>query len=221
MKPVLYYCYDAYCGWCYGFSPVISRIAREYQDQLPVEVLSGGMIPAGEAKPIAATARYISQSYKRVEELTGIRFGEDYLWHVFHPGESDWVPHSEKAAVALCIFKEIYPDRQAFFAADLQHALHFEGRDLTDDEAYRHLLAKYAIDPELFYSRLHSEEYMDKARYEFALCRQLQVTGFPALLMQAGPSKFYLLARGYTPYEEVKERIENILKEIRENEKQA
>ena len=43
-KPLLIYCYDAYCGWCYGFSPVISAIADAYKDKLEVEVLSGGMI---------------------------------------------------------------------------------------------------------------------------------------------------------------------------------
>ncbi len=34
MKPLLIYCYDAYCGWCYGFSKVISRIEEEYRDRL-------------------------------------------------------------------------------------------------------------------------------------------------------------------------------------------
>ena len=43
-KPLLIYCYDAYCGWCYGFSKVITRIAKEYKDSLAFDVLSGGMI---------------------------------------------------------------------------------------------------------------------------------------------------------------------------------
>lgn len=216
MQPVLYYCYDAYCGWCYGFSPVIKRIATEYKDTISVEVLSGGMIPAENPKPIAATAGYISKAYKTVEDMTGIQFGQDYLWHIFNPDESDWFPHSEKAAIALCIFKEVYPEKQVEFAADLQYALHFEGRDLTDNEAYRHLLEKYSIDADDFYSKLTSDAYKEKAHYEFALCQQLQVTGFPAVLMQVGDTKFYLLARGYTTYEDIKQRIENILVEIKQ-----
>jgi putative protein-disulfide isomerase len=214
MQPVIYYCYDAYCGWCYGFSPVIKKIAEDFNDRLSFEVLSGGMIPAENPKPIAATAGYIAKAYHRVEELAGVKFGKDYLWHIFNPAESDWFPHSEKSAIALCIFKEIYPDKQVDFATDLQYALHYEGRDLTDNEAYRHLLIKYEIDTELFYQKLDSEEYIDKALYEFSLCRQLQVTGFPAVFLQTGGTKFYLVARGYTPYEDVKARIENILKEI-------
>jgi putative protein-disulfide isomerase len=213
MFPVIYYCYDAYCGWCYGFSPVIKRIAEEYKDRLAFEVLSGGMIPAENPKHIRAMAGYISTAYKQVEELTGIKFGEDYLWHIFHPEESDWFPHSEKAAMAMCIFKEIHPDRQVEFAADLQYAHHYEGRDLTDDEAYRHLLEKYAIHAQDFYTKLGSDEYRQKARYEFALCQQLQVTGFPAVLLQVADTKFYLVSSGYTPYETLRNRICDVLSE--------
>jgi putative protein-disulfide isomerase len=213
MQPILIYCYDAYCGWCYGFSTVIKRIAAEYQDKFSFEVLSGGMIPAENAKPISAMAGYINEAYHRVEELTGIKFGEDYLWHIRNPDKSDWFPSSEKPAIALCIFKELFPEQQVVFAADLQYAHHFEGRDLPDDEAYRHLLEKYKIDADDFYTKLRSEEYKEKAYYEFSLCKQLQVTGFPAVLIQVADTKFYLVARGYTSYENVKERLDNILKE--------
>ena len=211
---VIYYCYDAYCGWRYGFSPVIKKIAEEFSDRFVFEVLSGGMIPAEHPRHISSMASYIAQAYKRVEELSGIKFGNDYLWHIFNPQESDWHPHSEKSAIALCIFKEFFPEKQVMFATDLQYALNYEGRDLTDDEAYRHLLAKYSLDEKDFYTKLHSEIYRDKAHYEFALCRQLQVTGFPAVLLQVETSKFYLLARGYTGYEDLRARIENVLQQM-------
>ncbi len=214
MQPVIYYCYDAYCGWCYGFSPIIKKIAEEYKYKLFFEVLSGGMIPVENPQPIATMAGYISTAYKTVEETTGIAFGQDFLWHIFNPDKSDWFPHSEKAAIAMCIFKDLHPHKQVAFAADLQFSLNYEGRDLTDDEAYRHLLEKYTIDATDFYTKLKSDAYKAKANYEFALCKQLQVTGFPAVLMQVGEAKFYLVARGFTTYDDVKLRIDNILKEI-------
>lgn len=210
----IFYCYDAYCGWCYGFSPVIKRIAEEYKDKFFFEVLSGGMIIPDRPQPISTMARYISQAYKVVEERTGIKFGSDFLWHINNPDDSDWFLNSEKPAIAMCVFKEYHPDKQVAFAADLQYALNFEGRDLCDDEAYRHLLEQYNIPAEEFYTSLHSEAYKEKAYYEFALCKQLQVTGFPAVLLQASESRFYLLARGFTEYEALKERIEVVLQEI-------
>lgn len=209
----LIYCYDAYCGWCYGFSPVIKRIAEEYKNILPAEVLSGGMILPEKPVHISATAGYILQAYKNVEELTGIKFGEDYLWHIKNPDDSDWYPNSEKPAIAMCIFKEYYPERAVEFSADLQYALHFEGRDLTDDEAYRHLLEKYSIQQESFYQKLSSEEYKTRAYDEFEFVKQLQVTGFPTVLVQTGELKFQMVGRGYTDYETLKGRIDEVLEE--------
>ena len=212
MKPALIYCYDAYCGWCYGFSPVIKKIAVDFKDKLDIEVLSGGMMIGDEVMPIEKIGPYIQTSYKRVEELTGIKFGEDFLWHINNPDKSDWVMNSEKSAIALCILKEYYPERQLEFATDLQYALNYEGRDLDDDEAYRHLLDKYNIQPEAFYSKLNTEEYKEMAYYEFALMKQLQVNGYPTAFVQTGELKFEMISRGYTAYEDVKERIEKVLK---------
>ncbi len=217
MNTTLIYCYDAYCGWCYGFCEVIKKISSEYKNRLEFEVLSGGMILPEEPVAIGATAKYIEQGYKRVEELTGAKFGEDYLWHIKHPDQSDWFPNSEKPAIALCVFKEYFPDQQISFAADMQYALHFEGRDLTDDEAYRLLVEKYNIDPEEFYEKLHDEEYKERAYYEFALCKQLNVTGFPAVFLQTSDTKFYHLAEGFTPFDSLNERIQNVLKETESN----
>jgi putative protein-disulfide isomerase len=213
-RPILIYCYDAYCGWCYGFSPVIKKVWEEYRTRLDFEVLSGGMILSDQPAHFAPMAQYIQTAYKRVEELTGVQFGEDFLWHVFNPDKTDWFPDSTKSAVALSIFKDYYPERAVEFAADLQYALNYEGRDLTDNEAYRHLLERYNIPADDFYQKLASEEYLDKAYYEFALIKQLNVSGFPAILMQVSDSKFYLLSSGYTDYETLQTRVEKVLNEL-------
>lgn len=214
-KPILIYCYDAYCGWCYGFSPIIKKIAEEYSFQLDVEVLSGGMMIGENKMPIEKIGPYIQGAYKRVEEVTGIKFGDDFLWHTANPDKSDWVMNSEKPAIALCILKEIYPERQLEFAGDLQYALNYEGRDLDDDEAYRHLLEKYTISEDDFYTKLKSDEYKEKAYYEFALCKQLNVDSFPQVLIQLHSNKFYLITKSFSTYEEVKKGIEKALTEIK------
>jgi len=210
MKPILFYCYDAYCGWCYGFSNVIKQIAVE-NPQLQIDVLSGGMVLPETPTHISVTAGYILNAYKTVEDHTGVKFGTDYLWHIQHPDLSDWYPNSEKPAIALCIFKEIYPEKQVEFAGDLQNALYQDGRDLTDDEAYRHLLEKYSIQPESFYEKLRSEQYKEQAYYEFSLVKQLQITGFPCVLLQLSESKFHLVSKGYTSYSVIQERLTNVL----------
>ncbi len=217
MKPAFIYCYDAYCGWCYGFSPVIRKLSDQYKNSFDFEVYSGGMILPEKPRHIGLMAGYIQKAYKNVEDLSGVKFGEDYLWHIFNPTESDWHPDSLKPAIALCIFKEYYPDMQVLFAYELQHALHMEGRDLCDNEAYRHLLERYHIPADAFYDKLGAAKYEEQARYEFAIVKQLRVTGYPTLLLQTEENKFYMVSRGFTNYDSVEATLSSILKELNLN----
>lgn len=213
MKPIIIYCYDAWCGWCYGFSPVIKSLHEKYKNQFDFETLSGGMIPVESTQHIGKIAGYIKDAYKTVEEMTGIRFGDDFLWHINNPDLSDWYPNSEMAAIAMSILKDINPARSIEFAADLQFALYSEGRDLTDPEAYRHLIEKYEFDPKVFYENLKSDEYKEKAYYDFSLIKQLNVTGFPTLFIQTDESKLYMISRGYSDEKSIEKRIQDIMLE--------
>jgi putative protein-disulfide isomerase len=214
MKPVIYYCYDAYCGWCYGFSPVIKRVWEEYRNQFDFQVLSGGMIRPERPQHIRKMAPFIQSAYKQVESTTGVQFGQDFLWHVFNPEESDWFPDSLKPAIAMAVFREYLPLLQVPFACDLQYALNYEGRDLCDNEAYRHLLEKYGLPVDEFYTKLKMEEYHDQAVYDFSLVQQLRVTGFPTMFLQESETMLYQVSRGYLNYESVHENIERIKAEI-------
>ena len=211
MHPVLIYIYDAWCGWCYGFSPVLQKLNDEFKHQINIEVLSGGMILPEKPVHVGVMSNYVLENFAQVEAMSGVRFGEDFLWHMRHPELSDWFPSSEKAAIALSVFKEYQPEHQVLFIADLQKALFYEGRDLTDDEAYRHLIHQYALDEKIFYEKLHSSEYKEKAREDFALCRQLQATGFPQLMLQVSEKKIYLISRGYEDYATVSLKINQVL----------
>ena len=213
MRPIIIYCYDAWCGWCYGFSPVIKSLNEKYKNQFDFETISGNMIPIEASKPIGQIAGYIKDAYKTVEEMTGIVFGQDFLWHINNPDLSDWRPNSEMAAIAMSILKDFNPDRSIEFAADLQHALYSEGRDLTDPEAYRHLVEKYEFDPKEFYEKLKSDEYKEKAYYDFSLVKQLNVTGFPTLFIQTNESKLYMISRGYSDQKSIEKRIGDIMLE--------
>jgi putative protein-disulfide isomerase len=174
------------------------------------------MVLPEEPTHFSTMAAYIKEAYKQVEDMTGVTFGPDFLWHVNNPDETDWFPDSTKPAIVLCILKELHPGRAVEIASDLQYALNFEGRDLTDDEAYRHLLPQYGIEEEEFYSKLKSEEYLEKAYYDMALVKQLQVSGYPSVLMQVSDSKFFLLSRGYADYETMQARVEKVLAELNE-----
>jgi len=212
--PLLIYCYDVYCGWCYGFSPVIRQLELQFRNRVQCEVVSGGMLRGEMALPIDRIAPFIAGAYRQVEETTGVRFGEDFLWHVRNPQMSDWILDSTLPAVALCVFRDYFPDRQIAFATALQQALYAEGRDLCDVEAYRELLLRLDIPPEPFFEKMNEERYRLLAEEDFLLCGRLKVSGFPAVFLQESEQKLYQLCCGYTPYETLAGQLEAALERL-------
>jgi putative protein-disulfide isomerase len=207
MKPTIYLCYDAYCGWCYAFSKPMKQLYEAYKHTYFFEVLSGNMIPKEQKHHISKTAQYIQQASTVVTKHTGIHFGKEYLWHIENPDLSDWVIDSELPAICLTIFKTYYPDRAFEFAHDIQYALFEEGRDLCDKEAYSHLLEKYNIDANAFFEAITNETIINQTHNEFALVKQLGVTGFPNIFLQVTSQKIYHIANGYTNFNDLETRI--------------
>ncbi len=208
------YVYDALCGWCYGFSGVMRKLYEEHKDDFSFEVISGGMILGGEREgPISNSSDLIKSHLPNVEATTGIQFGAGFL-KVLEEGTQ--FQSSEKPAIALSVFKSIYPDKGVFFAADLQEAKYNSGADLGADETYLTLIDKYNIDRDEFLEKLNSETFKQAAYYDFALAKQLQVTGYPAAFIKAGERNFHMIAKGYADFETIKLRVENVLKQLQE-----
>lgn len=213
MQHTILYIYDALCGWCYGFSPIMQQLHKQYSDRIAFDVLSGGMVPPEHAQPVRAKAGYIAQAYKTVEEYSGVKFGTPYLHHIFHPDESPWIEESLTPAMALCLLKAAQPKSAVQFASAIQNLHMQEGKDLSDGESYRSLAESQHLDADDFIRKLGEEEWQEEARYEFALVRQLGISGFPAVLLQTAADKFYLIAKGFTPYEDLSARVERVLAE--------
>jgi putative protein-disulfide isomerase len=210
-KLEIIYVFDALCGWCYGFSPVIKHLYQEYHDQFNFEVLSGGMVLGESAGPIGKMADLIKSHYPNVEYTCGVKFGEPFLTAL---NEGTRFFSSEKPSKALSVFKSYFPDQAVLFAHDIQNAIYLEGLDLSEDSSYEPLVAKYNIDKQEFIQKLNSEEFKQAAYYDFALARQLQVSGYPAAFIKTGDTNFYMIARGYTDLATMKLRVENVLKEL-------
>lgn len=205
------YVYDALCGWCYGFSKVIHRFYENHASEFQFEVLSGGMMTGDRVGSINQIAPFIKTAYKTVEETTGIKFGEPYLRHL---EAGTMILDSLKPSIALSVFKSYFPEKAVLFVHDLQDAMYFEGRDANENDLYRYLAVNFSIDPDEFETKLDEESFKDAALYDFSLTKQLQVTGFPAVLVQTGETAFYLISKGYTDLDTLELRMQNVLKEI-------
>lgn len=210
-KPTIIYIYDAICGWCYGFSPVMKTIYEKYKDKFDFQVLSGGMILGDRVAPIAQMRDVIKNSYKRVEETAGVKFGDKFINEAVEEGIM--IMSSEKPSIALSVFKTYFPQKAVLFASDLQFALNYDGLDLNDDNTYKSIIKKYKIPEGEFISKLNDEEFRQLAYYDVALSRQLQVTGYPAAFIKTPDMEFFMIAKGYANLETMELRIQNVIKE--------
>lgn len=209
MKGKIIYVYDALCGWCYGFSPVMLKIHQEYKDTLDFEVISGGMILGDRIGPIGEVAPYIKKAYKDVEDRTGVKFGEGFLNDILEDGKAVFT--SLPPAKALSAFKEIQPENAVDFAHALQNAIYYDGIEVADESKYPKLAEKFGVESEVFAEKMNSEEISEKARMDFALSSQLQVNGFPTVFYTKNSTELFTIARGYTDFESIHERLEKVM----------
>ncbi|WKK24267.1 hypothetical protein QZH56_00940 [Streptomyces olivoreticuli] len=71
------YVFDAYCGWCHGFTPWL-REALAGRPEVTVEVVSGGLFTGARRVPIRELT-HIPTARHRVTQVTGAAFGPSFL----------------------------------------------------------------------------------------------------------------------------------------------
>ena len=121
---------------------------------------------------------------------------------------------NEIPAIALAVFKSHLPEKALAYAHALQQKLFVEAFEIDDDALYQSLAKEFGLDSELFLQQMKMEKFVDAARYEFALAKQLQVTGYPQLLVQTDDTQFYLIAKGYTDFDNLDERVQKVLEQL-------
>ncbi|WP_019948565.1 DsbA family protein [Hymenobacter aerophilus] len=196
--PELLYIYDAYCGWCYGMSPVMQRIQADFAGRLTVSVLSGGMLAGERAEPIGANWSYIAGAILQVEQATGVQFGEAYKQL---GAAGTYFQDSEAPARALYVVRQLDAQARVLdFAHEVQLALFARGEDLNAVGTYEPLVQALGLDFGEFARRFALPETSNAVRREFEAVGRIGVQGFPTIVLRAG-SQGYVLSRGFQRYE--------------------
>ncbi|MDX1906030.1 MAG: DsbA family protein [Bacteroidia bacterium] len=207
MTRQLIYVFDPLCGWCYGFSPVISALHAKYGAEIPFEIYSGGMVTGDRVQPVAAMAGYIKGAYQRVEALSGVTFGQGYL-DMLDAGT--YISNSAPPSAAIQVARTLDPARVIPFAHDLQQAMFVRGQDLNDPDTYRQLALTYGWDPEDFVTQWQSVEIQHRTQAEFEMVAGWGVSGFPTLLY-AENEQLFLVANGFRSQQDLEPVMQQIL----------
>ena len=193
MKAKIIYIYDAYCGWCYGFSPVINAFHQKYQNDYTFEVVSGGLIIGDRIGPMDPNmAKYIKGAIPRLMDITGVKISEAYINSLGNPTR---INDSMIPAKAMAAFRKFEPNRVVEFASWLQKVQFVDSKDLTQIEVYKDAATAFKISPDDFVREM--EASTDDAKSDFMKAQQWGITGFPAVLIDRGDT-LIALSNGFT-----------------------
>lgn len=201
----LIYVWDAYCGWCYGFSKSLQAF-HENHPELPLIVLSGGLFAGNKKLPIAAFP-HIPEANKRISQLTGAEFGTPYQTLL---EEGTFVMDSEAAAKGLSALRFFASERAYYLASSIQRAFYYEGKSLSDPATYREIAIANKLDPEAVLARFKDVASTKDAHADFKKVQQLGVQSYPALLLQKG-DEFVGLGGGVMTAEKIEARLESVI----------
>lgn len=189
------YVTDAYCGWCFGFSPQLQDFEARNRRRVPFKAISGGLFVGPRVGPIGAYP-HIPEANARIARLTGVHFGERYDELV---REGRFVMNSEDAAAGLAALRAQDAGRSIRFAHLLQHAFYVEGRSLSDPQTIGRIAEAEGLDAAGVCRMLADGSAHVAAQADFAMARELGATTYPTLLFVDGDQVHRLPATGADP----------------------
>jgi putative protein-disulfide isomerase len=184
MSTTVTYLFDPLCGWCYGASPVIQKLAK--QSDLTLALTPTGLFAGFNSRELNAEfAQFAWTNDLRIAQMTGQRFTQQYRTQVL--GKTNSRLDSAAATLALTAVSITEPTRALEVLTRLQEARYIEGLDITAAPVVAQLLkdeglSQAAIDFTKGSAELH---FANTSRLEHAqrLLQSLGANGVPAIVV--------------------------------------
>ncbi|RJT41251.1 DsbA family protein [Mesorhizobium waimense] len=121
------YLFDPLCGWCYGATPMLDRLAAS---GITPTLLPTGLFSGAGARPMdAGFAAHAWDNDQRIERLSGQRFMQAYLDNVLNVRGT--LLDSTAATLAITAAGLEDPRRRLSALKAIQHARYVDGRDIV------------------------------------------------------------------------------------------
>jgi putative protein-disulfide isomerase len=203
------YFFDPLCGWCYGFSEVISSLYENYQDRTDFQMVLGGMIVGEREGPIGEFANYILDALPRLQNMTGVSIGDAFKQSL---RDQSLYQSSVKPSKAIITMRQRAPQKAFQFARAVQQKQFIEGHDLQDNQTYEELAQSWDVDPTEFLDQMQSTQVAEAFERDQQLTQQMGVQGFPTLVgKRLSDEQYQLLAHGYATKEVLETRLTQLL----------
>lgn len=204
---------DPMCSWCYGFGPVVRRLAETFAPRIGVHVVPGGLRP-DETRPMSsARAAELIHHWEVVADETGRPFDRGFFAR--HAG---FVYDTAPASRAVVAARRVDASRALAYLDALQGQFYAHGRDPKDRDVQLAAAADAGLDAAAFEAALADPSTEAETRAGFTRFQELGGMGFPMVLLET-PERPRIVTIGYQPLEHLTAVVENIL--AKEAEKRA
>lgn len=201
------YLFDPLCGWCYGFGPQMNQFAQSYP-QFKYTVLSGGMVTGARVGPLSQIAPYIKEGVQRVEDLSGVKFGQAFLADLHGEGKTHM--DSTPPTKAFVILKEALPLKAVDLAHAVQAVFYCDGLDLNEVESYQGLCDEFGVDYDDFARKFNSMEYQLATKDEFNEAGRYGVSGYPTVVARFD-KQYYMIGHGFAKAAQLSQTLANVI----------
>ncbi|MCJ8163536.1 DsbA family protein [Pontibacter sp. E15-1] len=200
----LIYVMDPMCSWCYGFSPVIKRLAQEQAGAMQFKLVLGGLRPGTEQPLDDKMKESIRHHWQDVEKISGQPI--DYTFFE----RKDFVYDTEPACRAVITMRYLKPEAELDMAEAVQQAFYARNQDVTQPGVLAAIASQFGVEETAFLDKFASQEMREKTAQDFTIARHLQATAFPSLYLLNGTS-IHLLSRGYRTFDGIAAHVQQAL----------
>jgi putative protein-disulfide isomerase len=186
MRTPVTYVFDAYCGWCYGFSATFRDFVARHAGEIELTVIPGGLF-VGERRVPIRELDFIARANASIAALTGVTFGPAFQALV---DDGRFVMDSGEAARGFLALEGLAPARDAELAAAMLSAFYVDGQSLSAPETYAAIGARFGASAADVRAALARTDDAAVSR-QFERARALGVSGFPTVLVETarGPRR--------------------------------
>ena len=203
----LIYFADPMCSWCWGFSPVMTRLLDTYGSRFSLHMIMGGLRAGNTAAMDDEQKGYIRGHWEHVAE----RSGQPFDWAFFD--QDGFVYDTEPACRAVVTARNLDPNLSYAMMHSVQKAFYAEGRDVTSADVLSEIAGAVGLSAGTFRTAFDTEDARNFTAQDFQTTQQVGVPGFPTLLLGKEDEDLMVLANGYQEYDGIAARLESALAE--------
>ncbi len=203
-NPVLWYFADPMCSWCWGFSPVISKVKKNYARQIKIALVMGGL-QAGESNALSDSSREeVFHHWQQVKKMSG----QHFLFENALP--EGFIYNTEPACRAVITAGQMDEIKNFEYFTAVQAAFYTKNQDVTQISVLQQLAVDCGLSSEKFSDLFFDEKQRLSTEKSFQFSKKAGVQGFPTLILNL-QNDLHIITRGYLDYAGVSAALDKLL----------